>query len=96
MNIFLKIKTENRNKIFYIINKFSHSFLISSKHIKFIYIWGYYFVFKGGTISDFSDKIDEYRKLAVKILFRILIVKNIALAIFMALIDLFSMLSCID
>ena len=48
------------------------------------------------TVSDYSHLIVEYRKLAVKILFRILIVKNIALAIFMALIGLFSMLSCID
>ena len=50
----------------------------------------------GGTLSDYSDKIDDYGKLAVKIVFSALMVMNIALAVLMALIGLFSMKACVD
>lgn len=50
----------------------------------------------GGKLSDYSDKIDEYGKLAVKIVFSVLMVMNIALAVLMTLIGLFSMKACVD
>jgi len=50
----------------------------------------------GGTLSDYSDKIDDYGKLAVKIVFSVLMVMNIALAVLMTLIGLFSMKACVD
>ena len=50
----------------------------------------------GGTLSDYSDKIDKYGKLVVKIVFSVLMVMNIALAVLMALIGLFSMKACVD
>ena len=50
----------------------------------------------GGTLSDYSDKIDKYGKLGVKIVFSVLMVMNIALAVLMTLIGLFSMKACVD
>ena len=50
----------------------------------------------GGTLSDYSDKIDDYGKLVVKIVFSVLMVMNIALAVLMTLIGLFSMKACVD
>ena len=50
----------------------------------------------GGTLSNYSDKIDKYGKLVVKIVFSALMVMNIALAVLMALIGLFSMKACVD
>jgi len=50
----------------------------------------------GGTLSDYSDKIDDYGKLVVKIVFSFLLVMNIALAVLMTLIGLFSMKACVD
>jgi len=50
----------------------------------------------GGKVSDYADKVDKYGKLAVKIIFSVLMVMNIALAVLMALIGLFSMKPCVD
>ena len=50
----------------------------------------------GDTLADFSEKIDEYGKLAVKLVFSVLMVINIGLAAFMTLIGLFSMKACAD
>lgn len=50
----------------------------------------------GGKVSDYADKVDKYGKLAVKLIFSILMVMNIALAVLMALIGLFSMKPCVD
>ena len=50
----------------------------------------------GGKLSNYSDKIDKYGKLAVKIVFSVLMVMNIALAVLMTLIGLFSMKACVD
>jgi len=50
----------------------------------------------GGKVSDYADKVDKYGKLAVKLIFSVLMVMNIALAVLMALIGLFSMKPCVD
>ena len=50
----------------------------------------------GGKVSDYADKVDKYGKLVVKLIFSVLMVMNIALAVLMALIGLFSMKPCVD
>ena len=47
-------------------------------------------------LADYSESIDKYGKLAVKLVFSILMVMNVALAAFMILISLFSMRACVD
>ena len=47
-------------------------------------------------LADYSESIDKYGKLAVKLVFSILMVMNVALAAFMILISLFSMKACVD
>ena len=48
----------------------------------------------GGILNDYSGKIDEYGKMGVNIVFSVLMGMNIALAVLMILIYLFSMRSC--
>ena len=50
----------------------------------------------GDGLSDYSEKIDKYGKLAVKLVFSVMMVMNIGLATFMTLIGLCSMKSCAD
>ena len=50
----------------------------------------------GDPLSDYSDDIDKYGKLAVKLVFSILMVMNIALAVFITFIGLFSLKPCAD
>ena len=50
----------------------------------------------GGTLSDNYDQIDKYGKLVVKVVFSVLMVMNIALAVLMTFIGLFSMKACVD
>ena len=50
----------------------------------------------GDKVSDYSDLIDKYGKLVVKLVFSILMVMNIALAVFLTFIGLCSMKSCAD
>ena len=50
----------------------------------------------GKSVADYSEDIDKYGKLVVKLVFSILMVMNIALAAFMTLIGLFSMKACVD
>ena len=50
----------------------------------------------GGKVADYADKVDKYGKLVVKVIFSVLMVMNIALAVLMALIGLFSMKPCVD
>ena len=50
----------------------------------------------GGNVADYADKIDKYGKMAVQIVFSVLMVMNIALAVFMALIGIFSIKACAD
>ena len=48
----------------------------------------------GNILADYSESIDEYGKMGVNIVFSVLMVMNIALAVLMLLIYLFSMRSC--
>ena len=50
----------------------------------------------GSNVADYADKIDKYGKMAVQIVFSVLMVMNIALAVFMTLIGIFSIKSCAD
>ena len=50
----------------------------------------------GDKVTDYSDKIDKYGKLVVKLVFSILMVMNIFLGVFIALIGLCSMKACAD
>ena len=50
----------------------------------------------GDPLSDYSDDIDKYGKLAVKLVFSVLMVMNIALAVFITFIGLFSLKPCAD
>ena len=50
----------------------------------------------GGTLSDNYEQIDKYGKLVVKVVFSVLMVMNIALAVLMTFIGLFSMKACVD
>ena len=50
----------------------------------------------GDNVADYADKIDKYGKMAVQIVFSVLMVMNIALAVFMTLIGIFSIKACAD
>jgi len=50
----------------------------------------------GGKISDYAELIDKYGKLVVKIVFSVLMVMNVALAVFLLFIGIFSMKECKD
>ena len=48
----------------------------------------------GDKVADYAELIDEKGKLVVKLVFGVLMVMNIALAVFLMLIGLFSMKAC--
>ena len=50
----------------------------------------------GDKISDYAELIDKYGKLVVKIVFSVLMVMNVALAVFLLFIGIFSMKECKD
>ena len=50
----------------------------------------------GDKVADYADKIDKYGKMAVQIVFSVLMVMNIALAVLMTLIGIFSIKACAD